>query len=905
MNKSYDNSEKDYSIYVYGKIYELIEHLNSYHLKCYINNEKNVDLLKEFKYKKKNKWKFVSILDYHACFKNKKCEFDVIPIIFDKEYEILYIGVSVLFKENFWEEYNGCSYNYIELFIYNLEIGNEFLCTNNLSNSSKSNIFKFLINIEDLSKLYKEDGTKNDEDRVTSNNTDCNDKRVDFKNYNYFMENINNEQALSAQEKDLIELYEQRILYSNNASTRCNDNSKFKLSSNSEEISTLPDFVNNVNHLENDMSTYRNDTSYSSSSSSLKKGSKLNDADENYKFVYDYENNWKNGNGNKESNTDIWQDSNEANPINHSVNVKNYSKNEENIISQNTNEGMSTNDSFNDPVEINKKKMTYYKNVQKMNDMEEKTYFIYDKSFDREFINYEYSYRKNENETMYLDETKKGHKWVPTKVANPFTGSSCLGSTMNLGTNNNIRSSIDSDINSNINYKISTDGCMESVCMSVERSELVVENEMPAVANEAKGNLESESLNDKVVNYIKHEEVFYNQEECIKSSNVIIRQSEEYRKNVCTTHENSNDNMINNVVSENYVQENKINENEKGKIFKSGFFTSKGNRTYNEDRVITIENINDFINKELRETVGESLNNVDTLFDKEYYDILFNSQNVDNASSYMYCAIYDGHNGEKAVNIIQKFLHVHVYAHFIKGNGVSNSLKYGFQVMDEHLCAKTINNEEDNHSNFSSGSTACVSVIFNNMLYIANIGDSRCVLSKNGRAIVVTLDHRASANKQEEERIINSGGVLDDEGYLGGCLGVCRGFGSFDKKTKEKLKGLVCEPDLFQIKLTDDDEFLIICCDGIFDVMTSQEAVNTVRNSLVENTDPSVAAEALCQLAYKRKSLDNLSVVVIIFQNPETKKKTGINESPNLYSGQTGRVRRRIKFSALKGLISP
>uniref|UniRef100_A0A8C9GQB4 PPM-type phosphatase domain-containing protein n=1 Tax=Piliocolobus tephrosceles TaxID=591936 RepID=A0A8C9GQB4_9PRIM len=290
---------------------------------------------------------------------------------------------------------------------------------------------------------------------------------------------------------------------------------------------------------------------------------------------------------------------------------------------------------------------------------------------------------------------------------------------------------------------------------------------------------------------------------------------------------------------------------------------------------------------------GTNFSSGGTNFSSEGNNVSSGGDNDASSSTpYMYFGIYDGHNGEKAVNLILKLLHIHIYSYLLKGNGICNALKYGFKSMDDYLCKLTNTFDEDNHSNFSSGSTACVNIIFNNTIYIANIGDSRCVLCKNGRAIVITVDHRASANKKEADRIANCGGTLDDDGYLGGCLGVCRGFGSFDKKTKEKLKGLVSEPDIFQLKLTVDDEFLIICCDGIFDVMTSQEAVNTVRTSLVETSSPNTAAEALCQLAYKRKSLDNLSAVVIIFQNPEKKEKTALSGN-TLDSCQSGRVRRR------------
>lgn len=66
-----------------------------------------------------------------------------------------------------------------------------------------------------------------------------------------------------------------------------------------------------------------------------------------------------------------------------------------------------------------------------------------------------------------------------------------------------------------------------------------------------------------------------------------------------------------------------------------------------------------------------------------------------------------------------------------------------------------------------------------------------------------------------------------------------------------------------------EDEFMIIACDGVFDVISCQEAVNCVRNHLREGGTAEGAAKALCTFAYDRRSLDNLSAVVAVFQSPQ------------------------------------
>ncbi|CAA9986510.1 protein phosphatase 2C, putative [Plasmodium knowlesi strain H] len=933
MNKPYDKIVKDYPIYVYGKIHDLVEELNRYHQKCYINNEKNVDLWKEFKYKRRKRVRFLSVLDYYANVKNKKWEFDIIPIVFNEDYEILHIGVSMLFDDNFSEEYKSGRYSYIELFICNIEEDSVNQCQSEWAPSlpirngnNTGNIMDCLVKVEDLKRIYKEGeslrkiSTEIARPCITSENngkdTDKEGGAITSMHDSYHLEKreVGRKQMGFPLVEDFPRQDEKLPLYSIRNGTIMEAKENLSTMDNEMHAHLLP--MRKVNVIQqNDMCTMRSNVSCDS----RRVENRFNANKDKEEFLSGYyykkveENNWKSGNKSKEDfstglggiNDGVEREHEGAYPFSHLRSGVEF----------NNKERKHTNEDAN---QVGIHKVAYYKNVKKVNEMEEKTYISSEGGSTRKVINYEYLYSRSESETTYLDDLTRRNR-------SSNEGDSLQGNANEM------------DAPEEENKQLSRicsvrSGYTKSTHTTMERSEIVLEGSAAGVVKpigeiNSSGGVATSSgrlPSREFTQFTEHEQITrINHNEIIeRSDKVHTVEREEYLMDRYTRTESRNNH---NIVTDSSPKEGKGIGADKRNEFKLGFFSSKGNRTYNEDRVITIRDVNEFVQREYKEVIEERENLLSESLEREYYDMLQKTQNVDRSFGcplaesaavvpgavastpppYMYCAIYDGHNGEKAVNIIQKLLHLHVHTYYINGNGMSNSLKYAFHKMDEHLCRKTINNEEDNHSNFSSGSTACVSVIFNHMVYIANIGDSRCVLSKNGRAVAVTVDHRAGGNKKEEERIITSGGVLDDEGYLGGCLGVCRGFGSFDKKTKEKLKGLVCEPDLFQIKLTEDDEFLIICCDGIFDVMTSQEAVNTVRASLVESSNPTVAAEALCQLAYKRKALDNLSVVVVIFQSPEMKKKAQSNESANLYSDQATRVRRRIRFSSLKNLIGP
>lgn len=151
-------------------------------------------------------------------------------------------------------------------------------------------------------------------------------------------------------------------------------------------------------------------------------------------------------------------------------------------------------------------------------------------------------------------------------------------------------------------------------------------------------------------------------------------------------------------------------------------------------------------------------------------------------------------------------------------------------------------------------------------MLIANAGDSRAVLGKRGRAIELSKDHKPNCTS-EKLRIEKLGGVIYD-GYLNGQLSVARALGDWHMKGP---KGSPCplssEPELEEVVLTKEDEFLIIGCDGLWDVMSSQYAVTVVRKELMLHNDPEKCSRELVREALKRNSCDNLTVVVVCFSS--------------------------------------
>ncbi|KAA8535917.1 hypothetical protein F0562_028395 [Nyssa sinensis] len=154
---------------------------------------------------------------------------------------------------------------------------------------------------------------------------------------------------------------------------------------------------------------------------------------------------------------------------------------------------------------------------------------------------------------------------------------------------------------------------------------------------------------------------------------------------------------------------------------------------------------------------------------------------------------------------------------------------------------------------------------FRKML-IANAGDCRAVLGKRGRAIELSKDHKPSCTS-ERLRIEKLGGVVYD-GYLNGQLSVSRALGDWHMKgPKGSPCPLSAEPELQEVTLTEEDEFLILGCDGLWDVMSSQCAVTIARRELMIHNDPERCSRELVREALRRDTCDNLTVVIVCFSS--------------------------------------
>ncbi|KAG5947562.1 hypothetical protein E4U53_006410 [Claviceps sorghi] len=157
----------------------------------------------------------------------------------------------------------------------------------------------------------------------------------------------------------------------------------------------------------------------------------------------------------------------------------------------------------------------------------------------------------------------------------------------------------------------------------------------------------------------------------------------------------------------------------------------------------------------------------------------------------------------------------------------------------------------------SSHTKRKASTVRQRVLYTANVGDARIILCRGGKALRLSYDHKGS-DENEGKRIANAGGLILNN-RVNGVLAVTRALG--DVYVKDLVTG---HPYTTETVIQYDlDEFIIIACDGLWDVCSDQDAVDLVRDV----HDPISASKQLVDYALSRSSTDNLSCMIVRLLN--------------------------------------
>ncbi|CAN1844509.1 Probable protein phosphatase 2C 58 [Linum perenne] len=185
-------------------------------------------------------------------------------------------------------------------------------------------------------------------------------------------------------------------------------------------------------------------------------------------------------------------------------------------------------------------------------------------------------------------------------------------------------------------------------------------------------------------------------------------------------------------------------------------------------------------------------------------------------------AIFDGHLGHDVANYLQNHLFGNILKESDFWSDTESAIKNAYIKTDAEILEKALTLGK-------GGSTAVTAILINGeKLVVANVGDSRAVICKNG-----------------------------DVPRVDGQLAVARAFG--DRSLKVHLSS---EPDVSEESVDDEAEFLILASDGVWKVMSNQEAVDSIKTV----KDAKTAAHQLIEEALTRKSKDDISCIVVRFQ---------------------------------------
>lgn len=188
--------------------------------------------------------------------------------------------------------------------------------------------------------------------------------------------------------------------------------------------------------------------------------------------------------------------------------------------------------------------------------------------------------------------------------------------------------------------------------------------------------------------------------------------------------------------------------------------------------------------------------------------------------------------------------------------------------------AEPLSNAANSYRGPSAGCTAVVALMHGDQLLVANAGDSRCVVSENGKAVPMSFDHKPT-DAAEHSRIIKAGGYVMD-GRVNGSLNLSRAIGDMEYKQTSHLsaaeQAVTASPDVHQIQLGPSFEFMILACDGIWDVLSNQQAVDFVRERLLEGQSAKYVSESVCDHCLAKDTggtgigCDNMSIMIVIFK---------------------------------------
>ncbi|CAL9243333.1 unnamed protein product [Arabidopsis halleri] len=238
---------------------------------------------------------------------------------------------------------------------------------------------------------------------------------------------------------------------------------------------------------------------------------------------------------------------------------------------------------------------------------------------------------------------------------------------------------------------------------------------------------------------------------------------------------------------------------------------------------------------------------------EDFYDV--KASTIEGQTVCMF-GIFDGHGGSRAA----EYLKEHLFNNLMKHPQFLTDTKLALNETYKQTDVAFLESEKDTYRD--DGSTASAAVLVGNHLYVANVGDSRTIVSKAGKAIALSDDHKPNRS-DERKRIESAGGVIMWAGTwrVGGVLAMSRAFGNRMLK-----QFVVAEPEIQDLEIDHEAELLVLASDGLWDVVPNEDAVTLAQSE----EEPEAAARKLTDTAFARGSADNITCIVVKFRHDKT-----------------------------------
>lgn len=301
-------------------------------------------------------------------------------------------------------------------------------------------------------------------------------------------------------------------------------------------------------------------------------------------------------------------------------------------------------------------------------------------------------------------------------------------------------------------------------------------------------------------------------------------------------------------------------------------------------------------------------------FDRKYINNSESKDHLTELAMTSFAAVFDGHGGDECSNYLVEALPRNIRQHMLAERELlrkaiessRNAAKGGVhseqaedaasELMRRILKAAYLRTDREfitPNTAPQSGSTAATVILMGRRLFAANVGDSRVVLCRGGgQCVELTSDHKPS-RPDEAARVRAAGGFILHKRVMGE-LAITRAFG--DKSFKLGIKAMLeeeadsttgsgigdsdiaakdltaplvsAEPEIASMVLSHNDEFLLLACDGLFDVFRSQDAIALARQELIAHRgEPAEVARILSDQAIRvRRSRDNVSILIIVLR---------------------------------------